>query len=265
MGYTLLVTVESAKPVQLWINGIDKLVPNCTYFDRNYANRPDGLFQGKEVLRFPLPIEPENIQIKAIDGITRRANGIKLGRQVECVDLNATFHGFKRDDYDDFLLFAKIMAKYGGSWGVGSYKSPRGLWRCEVVDMITSIEPENFGEPLDTPASMDHATGTIYWCVDDLRRRTVTNRMVIALHEFRHYEGNTTDEKECDRFALEKAWGMGFSKFEIEYTMIRLFGDCVCPTPCDGPWNCNPQCPCRERVERTELMYNRLMSLPDLN
>jgi hypothetical protein len=265
MGYVLLVTIESKKPVKLWVVGKDTLVPNCVYFDRNYSNRPDGLFQGKEVFRFPLPIEPENIEIKATDSQMGNSGSIKVDTKVECIPLNTVFSSFKRDDYDDFLLFAKIMAKYGGTWGVGTYKSPRGLWKCEVVNAITSIEKEDFGEVVDTPASMDHTTGTMYWVVEDLHTRTVPNRFVVALHEFYHYIGRTTDEKECDHFSVEKAWSMGFSKFEIEFTMVRLFGDCVCPHPCDGAWNCDPNCPCRERAERTELTLDQLNAYPDLN
>ena len=82
MGYVLLITVESKKPVKLWVVGKDTIVPNCVYFDRNYANRPDGLFQGKETLRFPLPIEPEKIEIKAIDELSGSANGIRIDKRI---------------------------------------------------------------------------------------------------------------------------------------------------------------------------------------
>lgn len=263
MGYVLLVTVESKKPVQLWVTGWDTKIPNCVYFDRLYKNRPDGLFVGREQLRFSLPIEPEALQLRALDGQTGTANGIIIEKQVAYEPLNTTFTGFKRDDYDDFLLFSKVRAKYGGTWDVGIKKSPRGLWTCDVVDVITSIDPKNYGMPVDTPASIDHLTRVEFWVLKELHTRTVTNRMVIDLHEFGHLYFDTDDEFICDEFATQTAWSIGFGKYEIEATLIRLFGNCQCPTECDGE-NCK-NCPCRERVERTEAMYDQLNSLPDLN
>jgi hypothetical protein len=252
-GYVLLVEVESKKPVQLWINGCDTVIENCCYFDRMYTNRLDGLFQGRKWLRFPLPIEPKGIEVKAVNGLTNNPDGIKIHKL-----LSMPLNQGKIPEQDtlmvDFMQFTCDIAQYGGMWSQGTYLSPRGLWKMHLVSEIQNLDDPKLG-PVNTPASVNRKTGEIYWVQDAIRNLTVPNRFFVNYHEENHFGTGSQDEAECDNWACNMTHAYGFGKYEIQATLIRLFGDC------DEKKDKN----CGEKLNRAIKVQNWLQAQPDLN
>jgi len=251
-GYVLLVEVESKKPVQLWINGCDTVIDNCCYFDRMYTNRPDGLFQGRKWLRFPLPIAPKGIEVKAVNGLTNNPDGIKI-HNLRSMPLK---QGKMPTDplRLDFLQLTSEFAQFGGVWTQGTYLSPRGLWKMHIVSEIQNLDDPKLG-PVNTPASVNRKTGEKYWVQDAVRNLTVPNRFFVDYHEGEHFESGTHDEAQCDLRACQAAYNYGFGKYEIQATLIRLFGDC------DEKKDKN----CNEKLNRAIKVQNWLQAQPDLN
>lgn len=251
-GYVLLVEIESKKPVQLWVTGIDTVIDNCCYFDRMYTNRPDGLFQGRQWLRFPLPIAPKDIEVTAVNGLTNNPDGIKVLklRRIPLKQGKLPTDPLRLDE----LQFACELAQYGGMWKQGTYTSPRGLWKTHIVSEIQNLDDPKLG-PVNTPASVNRKTGERYWVQDALRNLTVPNIFFVDFHEGEHFHSGTHDETQCDLRACQAAYNYGFGKYEIQATLIRLFGDC------DEKKDKN----CGEKLNRAIKVQNWLQAQPDLN
>lgn len=251
--YVLWALIESERPVDLQILGYERSMPNTFYFNRIYANRPDGLFQGKEWLRFPLPIVPDKLEMLCLDRRTGAGEGIKILKlgSKPLVQLPLLE---RSPEMVEFVQFALWVAKYGGILGFGSNYSKNGLWHMEVV---REIRQKDFYLPgvshkIETPASTSHVNGDIFLVRDDIESISVCNRFVIMCHEVFHFRKNTKDEFACDMFAIQTAYRLGFGKSEIDATLPRLFGNCVGEK-------------CREIEQRAAMVNQWLQMQPDLN
>lgn len=235
--------IYAKRPVYLRVVGYDDRKPNTVFFDRTYGSagrvkKTNGRlhggshhggkknaqrnaaqrFRGKKWFSFPLPIAPDYLRLEISDKNTGKKSGIQiLDKRISCkkpVGLSVDAET-KR-----FIEFAAWFARHSGTLRTGLHSSANNEFHIRYLPVITSLET---GKRVHTPARVSHETGVMEVSQEDFLQLSVVNRLVILLHEFFHVYGNTTNEKDCDRFALNVALKMGFSKTECFYTLSKLF------------------------------------------
>jgi len=226
-GYKLFLTVNSISPIELMMVGYEENKPNTVHFYRQYGDKNFenvGLFQGTQTFEFPFPISPKKLKIKVFDNITSSTNGIKIVK-IKHTKLNRSLSLSFKPHVQEFIDFALDFATKCGYVELGEYESKTGLYSIVFDEYVRKWE-DSSNDIIFTPARIDHKTGIIEVGKHYFDQLTITNRLMILIHEFSHFYFNTKDETECDILACTVCLKLGFSKTECMYSVARLFDNC---------------------------------------
>ena len=232
----LHLTVRATRPTYLRMIGRHPNRRDVVYFDRKYGKSDGKGFLGQEIFDFPLPLLLGNgIQVSVLDAVTGDQRQVGIVRE-EIKRMRPL--GLLADaPTKSFLNFAAKFAAECGAMQEGEYRSdpapggsrqnlglPAGQAGGQfVIRLLDKIRRLDTGEVLTTPARVSHDTGVIYVSKEAFLPLTVVNRFFILCHEYHHVAGNTRNELDCDRFAINTCLRLGFAKTECLYSLTRLF------------------------------------------
>lgn len=116
-------------------------------------------------------------------------------------------------DIHDFIPFANWFSQNAGTLPVGIYDSPDFKY---MIDYMSVIKNEQ-GVPMITPARTSRINGRIEASKYHLLPLSVPIRWFILMHERKHFQLPTREEKIADLTALKVFLDFGFPKVEAIY------------------------------------------------
>lgn len=214
----LHITVNAAQPVYLRMVGRHPHRRDVVYFDRTYS-QVNGKFRGTKTFEFPLPVVTKaGVKVQLSDALTGSRYGLSI--LAERVSTRAVRGLTGMDEHlTSFIRFASWFSQECGALDEGQYQSKDGEHLIWLRNQIRSHET---GQRLATPARVHLESGQVEVSKEDFLPLTVVNRLSILCHEYYHVLGDTLNEADCDRFAIDTCLRLGFSKTECFYTLSRL-------------------------------------------
>lgn len=206
------IYLEVKLPQRVSIAGIDA---NPKHNNTIYFVRSKGV-QGREHLQepieIPMPLTPDTLILDI--GQENGGFGSYLNvAKVDVVDLPPTTVAFP----PNVLEYYNFIKKYCQQ---SNYRSP-GFYNSKDENYLIWVKEHLDGD--GTPARVNRRTGVVKVNLQHFRPYTVYMKIFIMLHEFIHYNEQTTDETRCDLGALRIYLGMGFPKSEANYAMTKIF------------------------------------------
>jgi hypothetical protein len=209
----LSITFNLAKPGVLSVRIFEKGKDHTVYFDRKYGSEQEPA-KGKFTLDFPFPTPFQRVGID-VSGSTVKAQILDI-QALSLVSRNPDVKPTTRD----FIRFAQEFAQSAGYVQPATYGSDCGKFAISYLPVIRDYKTQRV---IPTPARINHHTGLIEASRKDFPKLTVTNRMMILLHEYVHYANDTIDETECDLLSVKTCLDLGYSKIECLYAISKLF------------------------------------------
>lgn len=205
------MVLDSRVPHRVTIVGYDPdpKHPNTAYFARSVQ-----VGNGRPVsVEIPMPITPEKLMLDV--GQEDGAYGTYINvSNVDVKDMpEGGITGWPKNTLE-FYNFLKNFAEKAGYIDPGFYMSKDEnyvIWAKSHLD----------GDA--TPARVNRRTGIIKMNLEKLKNFTVFMRIYIGLHEFIHYNEQTTNEVQCDMQALKIYLSMNYPKSEANYAMTKVF------------------------------------------
>lgn len=163
------------------------------------------------ITKFPLPFEIEKIVVVSSKPFEFVAQ--------EPID---TLKVYLPERVESFLNFAKEFS-YEASYleENTAYESDESNNAILFVDKIYN---ERNGKKVEspTPARISRATGRIQLNASKFKKLTVPQRIFMLLHEYMHFELNSSSEFEVDLHALRAYLSLGFSRIESVYALTKV-------------------------------------------
>lgn len=185
---------------------------NTIYFARSKGINGNEHLNPNNPIEIPMPLTPDKLILEI--GQENGAFGSNFNvAKVEVEDLPKTTVAFPPNVLE-YYNFIKTYCQQSNYRPVGFYNSKDEnylIWVKEHLD----------GDA--TPARVNRRTGVVKVNLQHFQPFTVFMKVFIMLHEFIHYNEQTTDETRCDLGALRIYLGMGFPKTEANYAMTKIF------------------------------------------
>lgn len=214
----LHITVTATRPVYLRMVGRHPRRRDVVYFERTYS-QVNGRFVGTKTFEFPLPVVTRaGVKVQLTDALGNSSHGLSIVRERVSTRWVRGLVGMD-EHLTSFIRFASWFAQECGALSEGQYESEDQEHQFWLRNQIRSHQT---GERLATPARVHLETGHVEVSKEDFLPLTVVNRLTILCHEYYHVLGNTMNEADCDRFAIDTCLRLGFSKTECFYTLSRL-------------------------------------------
>jgi len=166
---------------------------------------------GYREINIPFPLAPHFMMLNIWD----KHNIGKDSFKVELFEVTAMEPRaiWEHQDIHDFIPFANWFAQKAGVLPVGIYDSPDLKY---MIDYMKVIKDEH-GLPMVTPARTSRANGRIEASRHYLMPLSVPIRWFILMHERKHFQLPTREEKIADLTALRVFLDYGFPKVEAIY------------------------------------------------
>ncbi len=169
------------------------------------------IVQNVDTLEFPLPVSPKQIHL-FVSGKCKI-----LGLKV--VSLPQIKLKLPPDTWD-FIRHACEFAKKFDTLSTGIYTDDKKRFPIVLSEQIRNRDT---GKVMNTPARVSRVTGQIEVSREKFKKYTVPMRVFILLHEFSHYNLQTSNELECDLQALQWYLGCFFPQTEAIYASTKIF------------------------------------------
>ncbi len=188
-------------------------------YDADTVNHPHTVYFSRTIevwgnnfqLEEPMPISPNKLILEIVPD--HGYYGKILAANVTVKDMPPINVAFPARILE-YLNFLKTFAVKVG------YIEP-GFYISKDENYMIWAKPHLDGDA--TPARVNRRTGVMKMNLDKLRQYTVYMRIFIGLHEYFHYEKQTTNEVEADMGALKVFLAAGFPKSEANYSMTKIF------------------------------------------
>jgi hypothetical protein len=217
---TLAVTIETERPLKIYLKVYDKDYPLSVYTNR-YAT-----INGTETFYVRMPLAPENavIEVTREKNIANNENGFKVV-DLKKVPLKRKLSAFNSANpvIKRFIQFCEEFcqkASYLSAKG-SIYTSNDGNFRVDYLDDIIG----DGGRILNTPARINKNSAIIQVSKKKFLQYTIPERMAILLHEFSHYylNGDISNETEADLNALLIYLGLGYPRIDAYNVFTKVF------------------------------------------
>lgn len=218
-GYDVVLEarISAEKPVILTIKGYDAHNVNSVYFFRELGT--DAVpFRGVQKISAPMPISPEVLNFLVYDKNTKSDTFIKVDN-VQVKSLKKEIVLFNKPDDYEFFRFVENFVRKCGNLPLGIYKSENEKFEIKISDVIVNQD----GKVSSTPARVFRPYGNIEISKKQFDVMTIPMRMLILLHEYSHFRGNTREEGQADKYALQLYLSMGYPKSEAVYAFTKVF------------------------------------------
>ncbi len=180
--------------------------PNTIYFARSIEVSGVGM-----PIDIPMPVAPDKLILE----ITQEHGfyGSQIQADIKVKDMPSLTVAFPPRILE-YYNFLKTFAQKAG------YIEP-GFYVSKDENYIIWAKPHLDGDA--TPARVNRRTGVMKFNLEKIRGYTVFMRIFIGLHEYFHYEKQTTNEVEADMGALKVFLAAGYPKSEANYSMTKIF------------------------------------------
>lgn len=207
LGFTV------AKPCRLIIVGRDAENPYTIYISREVVISAK-YFKGNvgyREINIPFPLAPHFMMLNIWDKNRIGANSFKVTTfKVQPMEVRAIW---EHQDIHDFIPFANWFAQKAGVLPIGIYDSPDLKYMIDYMQIIKNEQ----GSPMITPARTSRANGRIEASKYHFLPLSVPIRWFILMHERKHFQIPTREERTADLTALRVFLDFGFPKVEAIY------------------------------------------------
>gem|GEM_PF-1065943 len=211
--FRLIIGFRLTEPVTLIITGKDAEHQHTTYVSRQLTVPPqyfDGASAYREV-RIPFPLAPEFLMLEIRDAHKQKEQRFLIERlDVEPMEEREVW---EHEDIHAFIPFANWFAEKAGYLPAGIYDSSERNYLIDYREFITTP----MGLPMLTPARTSRKSGKIEASRFYFKPLTVPIRWFILMHERKHFQLPTREEKVADLTALRVFLDYGFPKVEAIY------------------------------------------------
>lgn len=211
--FRLTIGFTVNRPTTLIIVGRDAENPYTTYASREVVIGPKYFTKGVgyREINIPFPLAPNFMMLNVWDKHNIGRNTFKVSTfSVASMESRSIL---EHQDIHDFIPFANWFAQNAGILPVGIYDSPDLKY---MIDYMPVIKDEH-GLPLVTPARTSRMNGRIEASQHHLLPLSVPIRWFILMHERKHFQLPTREEKIADLTALKVFLDYGFPKVEAIY------------------------------------------------
>ncbi len=201
------------KPTHLILVGRDAENTHTTYTSREVVISQRYFSKGTAYreINIPFPLAPQFMMLNIWDKNDIGRDTFKITKfKVSKMETRAIW---EHQDIHDFIPFANWFSQNAGLLPVGIYDSPDLRY---MIDYMTVIK-DDFGVPLTTPARTSRINGKIEASKQHLLPLSVPIRWFILMHERKHFQIPTREEKVADLTALRVFLDYGFPKVEAIY------------------------------------------------
>ncbi len=208
---TIGFTVD--KPCSLILVGRDAENTNTTYISREVSigRKYFSGGSGYREINIPFPLAPNFMMLNVWDKNNIGQNTFKVSAfNISAMEPRAIW---EHHDIHDFIPFANWFSQNAGVLPVGVYDSSDLKY---IIDYMSVIKNEQ-GLPMITPARTSRINGRIEASKYHLLPLSVPIRWFILMHERKHFQLPTREEKIADLTALRVFLDYGFPKVEAIY------------------------------------------------
>ena len=188
-------------------NAYTKYVSREIVIDRKYFRGG----QGYREINIPFPLSPDFMMLNVWDKKQIGLDTFKVAKfKINPMESRAIW---EHKDIHDFIPFANWFAQKAGVLPVGIYDSPDLKYLIDYMPVIKDVH----GLPMVTPARTSRSNGRIEASQHHLLPLSVPIRWFILMHERKHFQLPTREEKIADLTALRVFLDYGFPKVEAIY------------------------------------------------
>ena len=234
--HTLKLGIHTASPQRIVIQAYDKNKPHTYYINRG------GEVNGYREFELRFPKSPSLIGIDVFNPAVGKFQGTE--------DTSFALGKYKFDELKTrpiwlskndrvFLNFAEKFSENAGilsaTTPTDKYSTYRSANNKFTIDYYDELISKDTGQPVNTPARVNHATGIIEVSKKHFLRYSVSVRMVILLHEYSHKYKNPKNnlpidhEIGADIAALMMYMSRGWSAMEAQSAFLNVFNDANSP------------------------------------
>jgi hypothetical protein len=219
--FMLYITIKCSgkKRFRVWAEEYGK--KNSKYADREI------FVEGERVIHFNFPHHPDQLFIGCLNADLPSAKDFEVTLMEAPLK---TYNVWIDGQSERFAHFAQQFTAQCGYQAASDAGRPfRTPDREFTIKYFNTIREPRSGQPLNTPASIGHQSGTIYAAKSKLDLYTVAMRMIILLHEYSHKYKNPkigleiSNEIGADINALYIYLGMGYSKVDAITVFSKVF------------------------------------------
>lgn len=179
-----------------------ELVIDLKYFTKGVGYRE---------INIPFPLAPNFMMLNIWDKNNIGRDSFKVSKfKLNPMEARAIW---EHKDIHDFIPFANWFAQKAGVLPVGIYDSPNLKYMINYMKVIK----DEYGLPMVTPARTSRTNGKIEASRHHLLPLSVPIRWFILMHERKHFQLPTREEKIADLTALRVFLDYGFPKVEAIY------------------------------------------------
>lgn len=211
--FRLTIGFTVKRPTKLILVGRDAENPYTTYISREVVigQKHFNNGMGYREINIPFPLAPHFMMLNIWDKDHIGSNTFKVSTfKVAAMESRSIL---EHQDIHDFIPFANWFAQKAGVLPVGIYDSPDLKYMIDYMPVIKDIH----GLPLITPARTSRINGKIEASQHHLVPLSVPIRWFILMHERKHFQLPTREEKIADLTALKVFLDYGFPKVEAIY------------------------------------------------
>jgi hypothetical protein len=215
---SLRVKFYSAKPLKIFIVGLDEKNKNTEYFKRFLQ------LKGEETFLFKLPKSPKELTVLIYDvaqGYQQDPSTFKIIsiEQIPLKKVNLLVDPLTKD----FFKFAEDFALKCGYLPAKTYTDNKSQFKIELHDKIMS----SHGKEMNTPARISVHDSTIQVSKKHMSMYTIPIRIAILGHEYSHNFINKDDnsEQEADYNSLKMYLSSGYPYIEAIYAYANVLGN----------------------------------------
>jgi hypothetical protein len=211
--FRLTIGFTVNQPCSLILIGRDAENPYSTYISREVSIGrkyfSEGL--GYREINIPFPLAPNFMMLNVWDKNHIGQDTFEVSKfKISTMEPRAIW---EHHDIHDFIPFANWFSQKAGVLPVGIYDSPDLKY---MIDYMSVIKNEQ-GVPMITPARTSRINGRIEASKYHFLPLSVPIRWFIMMHERKHFQLPTREEKVADLTALRVFLDYGFPKVEAIY------------------------------------------------
>ena len=193
-----------------------------------YANR-NIIVEGYRTITLSLPVTPKSLKIRVENldhGKFDKSDFIIKIEEEKLKTFDVKIDADTKQFLDLAVYFSQVCGFEQPNINGRIFQTKGGKFNIKYFPKIIDFRT---GQVLNTPARIGHQTGVIEVSQASMLKYTISQRMVILLHEFSHkYKNpqqgrNISDETGADLNALYIYLGLGFSKVDAIFVFANVF------------------------------------------
>jgi len=211
--FRLTIGFTVNRPCSLIIVGKDAENSYSTYTSREVVIGQKYFSNGVgyREINIPFPLAPNFMMLNVWDKNNIGRNTFRISKfNVSAMEPRAIW---EHKDIHDFIPFANWFSQNAGILPVGVYQSTDRKYKIDYMSVIK----DEAGLPMITPARTSRINGEIEASKHHMIPLSVPIRWFICMHERKHFQLPTREEKIADLTALRVFLDYGFPKVEAIY------------------------------------------------